>query len=127
MKALLFVLVFGLLMLSLLVSGQEEFPGQTPPAGHNESCEASPILYEYFGTFCLHPVYWDIPGYFPRGYAIGFVNPDTGQNDIGRVSSYHWRNGQYVYQALYYPASDPLQIKYVLIAPSQLIPLPQLP
>lgn len=122
-----YALLFVFLLMALLVSGQENYPGEAPPAGYNESCEAQPILYEYFGPFCLHPVYWDIPGYVPRGYAIGFVNPETGQNDIGRVTSYYWQNGQYVYQALYYPANDSLQLRYVLIAPSQLIPLPQLP
>lgn len=121
------ILVLLFAILGLLVSGQENYPGETPPAGYNESCEAQPVLYEYFGPYCLHPVFWDIPNYVPRGDAIAFVNPDTGQNDIGRVTSYYWQNGQYIYQALYYPAADPLQFKYVLIAPSELIPLPQLP
>lgn len=114
------------LFLALSHDKAQDTGGEPPPAGYNESCEASPILYEYFGTYCLHPVYWDIPGYLPRGSAIAFVNPDTGQPDIGRVSSYYWNRelGIYVYQALYFPSPDPLLRRYVLIAPSALIALP---
>lgn len=121
---ILSVLFLAFVALSLLVSGQAEFPGDTPPAGYNETCEAEPILYDYFGPFCLHPVYWNIPGYYPIGSAIAFINPETNLPDVGRVTSYYWDRqfDIYVYQALYLPSADPLQRRYVLVMPSALIP-----
>ena len=119
-------LLLIILLMALLVSGQEEFPGEAPPEGYNESCEPQPFLYEHFGPYCLHPVYWDMPGYYPIGYAIAFINPETALPDIGRVTSYYWdmNTDAYVYQALVFPSPDPLQRRYLLIAPSALIALP---
>jgi hypothetical protein len=114
-------------VLPLLVSGQSQYPGEAPPSGYNVACEAEPFLYTAFGPFCLHPVYWDIPNYVPRGEAIGFYNTVLQANDIGRVTSYYWQNGEYVYQVLYMPSSNPLELKYTLVKPSELIALPQLP
>lgn len=124
---IVFLLIICILLLPLLVSGQNLYPGEAPPAGYNDSCEATPFLYEAFGPFCLHPVYWDIPNYIPRGQAIGFKNPSTGLNDIGRVTTYYWQNGEYVYQALVRPSTNYLELQYFLVRPSELIPLPQLP
>lgn len=119
--------IISLALSALLVSGQVQYPGVPPPAGYNASCEAEPSLYEFFGPFCLHPVFWDIPNYIPRGKAIGFINPSTGLNDIGRVTTYYWQNGEYVYQALVRPSTNLLELQYFLVRPSELIPLPQLP
>lgn len=118
------MLIIIVLLFLLLPLSAQDTGGEVPPAGYNETCEASPILYDYFGPFCLHPVYWSIPGYMPIGSAIAFINPFTGLPDVGRVTSYYWDRELdiYVYQALYLPSADPLQRRYVLIAPSALIP-----
>lgn len=122
--AILLIALFALTQVRM--QSQSEYPGETPPAGYNDACEASPILYYHFGTYCLHPVYWDIPGFYPIGSAIAFQNPETGQADIGRVTSYYWDMNiqRYVYQALWLPSSDPLKRRYALVAPEALLQLP---
>lgn len=107
----------------LLVSGQS---GDSPPADYNASCEVDRSLYYYFGTYCLHPVYWSIPNYSPIGTALGFQNTETGQEDIGRVTTYYWDipSQRYVYQLLWKPSPDPFQRRYALVAPENIIQLP---
>lgn len=85
MKRIITILIIAII--SQIVFAQTGH--DTPPAGHLDSCEAVPIMYDYFGPHCLNPVTWNLSGFISIDTVIDFVRED-GTTDMGLVMGYRW-------------------------------------
>jgi hypothetical protein len=87
------ILVLAILIMPFIAMAQD-----TPPAGYMDSCNAEPVLLDYFGPYCLNPVSWNIEGFQSIGTWVFFLR-DDGTTDGGVIVGYTWQfqEGRYHY------------------------------
>lgn len=99
------VSLVGMVLSLLPMPGEAQQPIQPvplipPPVDYLGSCQREPVLFDYFGPYCLNPVHWDVPelGLQRIGTWV-FFNRADGSNDGGVVVGYTWQfqEGRYHY------------------------------
>lgn len=117
-----------ILILLLVLTGISIEAQVVPLAGHLDSCNANPVMFEYFGPHCLNPVTWDDASIIPWqsiniGDTVGFVR-ENGFTDFGRVTGYYWDfvTSRYKYYVMTAPPYTGIFAEFVAVAPERIIP-----
>lgn len=94
-KYLLYMVALCLTLIALLSGSLLALQAQDgPPAGYLDSCNANPVMFEYFGPNCMNPVRWNDATIIPTqdisiGDWVWFTMPD-GSTDGGVMMGYWW-------------------------------------
>jgi hypothetical protein len=117
---ILFIVI--VLCLSLSIVSVVSFAQDAPPAGHLDSCEATPAMYAIFGPHCLNPVTWNLPDFYAIGTTAHFVLPN-GETDMGQVAGYSWQpiGGRYHYYLMTQMPHERFAGAFTTVAPEAII------